>query len=408
MEYKKLIYFMIIEMLMFIGFGTLAFFIGDTTWNIRALHFIIFQDWLFIIFSILPAMGGFFMSERIQIFNFHCIIIAIHTINGVILVVAGKHEIDPQFFVSVACLVFIGWIFTAWVSIMLLVAYCSGDFETIFDEQFLNIDNSTNRRLDENFMEHFENINTLIYHKYISLNNNSCPICLWDYQEDEALKILPGCYHTFHQECIQNWFKNQLKCPFCRIAITKEQINKDKDMTEEDLIKKVKNCESVCQSEQNNKSSMEREIEVRIRDVQDNGDYNSDYEHPNILKLHKRSVPKFRQVPQKMGNMPKPKHNRNRKNNHILNTMNNINFVLDETNLADNLMRANKNSIEVVQNDNRKTSKNPNANLVSHILQWNDYNDHPVQGRKKNDSFSSKSIDGVGQKMKYFKLQDEL
>jgi len=44
MEYKKLIYFMIIEMLMFIGFGTLAFFIGDTTWNIRALHFIIFQD----------------------------------------------------------------------------------------------------------------------------------------------------------------------------------------------------------------------------------------------------------------------------------------------------------------------------------------------------------------------------
>lgn len=97
---------------------------------------------------------------------------------------------------------------------MLMIAYCSGDFEAIFDEQFLNIDGTANRRvrrLDEDFMDDFNNINTLIYKKYIHLNEKCCPICLCDYQEEDVLKILPGCYHTFHQECIKHWFKNQLK-----------------------------------------------------------------------------------------------------------------------------------------------------------------------------------------------------
>lgn len=236
MAYKKLLLFVLIECFLFFSFGTLAMCIGDEIWNIRALHFIIFQDWLFIIFSILPALGHIFLSERVQIFNFHCSVIALHTMNGIVLVITGKENIDPQFFVSVACLVFIGCIFTVCVAIMLIIAYCSGDFEAIFDEQFLNIDGNPRRavrRLDEDFMEDFENINTLIYQKYIHLNNNSCPICLCDYQEQEVLKILPGWYHTFHKECIQHWFKNQLKCPFCRVDITREQIDKDKDMTEE-------------------------------------------------------------------------------------------------------------------------------------------------------------------------------
>jgi len=53
---------------------------------------------------------------------------------------------------------------------MLSIAYFSGDFEAIFDEQFLNIEGSNHEaRLDENFMEEFENINTVIYKKYMNL-----------------------------------------------------------------------------------------------------------------------------------------------------------------------------------------------------------------------------------------------
>jgi hypothetical protein len=130
---------------------------------------------------------------------------------------------------------------------MLTIAYCSGDFESIFDEQFLNIDGTahrTARRLDENFMADFENINTLIYNKYMCLMDKSCPICLCDYQDDDVVKILPGWYHTFHHEWIKHWFKNQLKCPFWRIDITREQIDRDKNMNDEQLLKMIKHSES--------------------------------------------------------------------------------------------------------------------------------------------------------------------
>lgn len=120
--------------------------------------------------------------------------IALHTINGIVLVVTGRDEVDQQFFVSVACLVFIGCIFTICVAIMLAIAYFSGDFEAIFDEQFLNIEGSNigRRRLDENFMEEFNNINSIIFKKYMVLKEKMCPICLCEYNEDDSIKILPG------------------------------------------------------------------------------------------------------------------------------------------------------------------------------------------------------------------------
>ena len=247
MACRKLMYFMSVELILFIAFACLSIYIGDEIWNIRALHFIIFQDWLFIIFSVLPALGNILSNERISIFIFHCCVIGTHTLNGISLVLTGREKIDPQFFVSVACLVFIGCIFSTCVAIMLLIAYCSGDFESIFDEQFLNIDSSqyrsNNRRLNVNFLEDFEQINTLIFKDYFVLHEKIWPICLSEYEEGDVLKILPQWYHTFHSECIKNWFMNQLKWPFCRIDITREQIAAEKDMTEEELISHIKSTE---------------------------------------------------------------------------------------------------------------------------------------------------------------------
>jgi hypothetical protein len=223
-------------------------------------------------------------------------------------VATGKEEIDPQFFVSVAWLVFIGWIFSIWVAIMLIIAYWSGDFEAIFDEQFLNIDGAANRRvrrLDEDFMEDFENINTLIYKKYISLNDNSCPICLCDYQEGDVLKILPGCYHTFHNEWIKHWFKNQLKCPFCREDITHDQIEKDKDMTEEELIKKIKCSESFAGSQYGRNYEKIDEVEVRMKDLHESVDLDSEKECPHILAKHKNSFPCITKMQPKLGKIKK-------------------------------------------------------------------------------------------------------
>ena len=207
MEFRKLTYFVLWELCIFILVGVISYLIWPAnTWNFRALHFIIFQDVMFIIFSILPAMGSILENERVPVFITHWALIGIHSTNGVILIITGKGMIDQQYFVSVACLVFIGSIFTICVTIILIIAYFTGDVEAIFDEQFLNIDNSSHthyvHRLNEDFMDDFENINSLIFKKYMNLNNKCCPICLGDYQEGDAMKILPTWYHTFHSECI--------------------------------------------------------------------------------------------------------------------------------------------------------------------------------------------------------------
>jgi len=52
-------------------------------------------------------------------------------------------------------------------------------------------ENNRIRRLNSGFMKEFEDINTILYKKYIILKDNSCPICLGEYQEDEIIKILP-------------------------------------------------------------------------------------------------------------------------------------------------------------------------------------------------------------------------
>ena len=46
-------------------------------------------------------------------------------------------------------------------------------------------------------------------------NNDKCIICQYEYKFREKVKLLP-CKHIFHPECIDEWLKNEKKCPFCK------------------------------------------------------------------------------------------------------------------------------------------------------------------------------------------------
>ncbi|XVF12972.1 hypothetical protein REPUB_Repub08aG0166600 [Reevesia pubescens] len=47
-------------------------------------------------------------------------------------------------------------------------------------------------------------------------SDNTCPICLSEYQAKEKLRTIPDCKHYFHAICIDEWLKLNAACPLCR------------------------------------------------------------------------------------------------------------------------------------------------------------------------------------------------
>ncbi|KAF5198905.1 Ring-h2 finger protein atl52 [Thalictrum thalictroides] len=52
----------------------------------------------------------------------------------------------------------------------------------------------------------------------VSVNDDEamCSVCLGEFEEGEAVKILPECTHSFHVPCIDMWLYSHSSCPLCR------------------------------------------------------------------------------------------------------------------------------------------------------------------------------------------------
>ncbi|KAF8728623.1 hypothetical protein HU200_017889 [Digitaria exilis] len=47
-----------------------------------------------------------------------------------------------------------------------------------------------------------------------------CAVCLAELADGEAAaRLVPGCGHGFHAECIEAWFRVNSTCPLCRAAV---------------------------------------------------------------------------------------------------------------------------------------------------------------------------------------------
>ncbi|RXH78107.1 hypothetical protein DVH24_040078 [Malus domestica] len=49
------------------------------------------------------------------------------------------------------------------------------------------------------------------------IDDNTCPICLGEYQPKETLRTIPQCNHYFHANCIDEWLRRNATCPLCRL-----------------------------------------------------------------------------------------------------------------------------------------------------------------------------------------------
>ena len=47
-----------------------------------------------------------------------------------------------------------------------------------------------------------------------------CVVCLNEFQDNDKIRLLPKCYHVFHQDCIDVWLLSHMNCPVCRSKLT--------------------------------------------------------------------------------------------------------------------------------------------------------------------------------------------
>ncbi|KAI4365628.1 hypothetical protein MLD38_021594 [Melastoma candidum] len=46
-----------------------------------------------------------------------------------------------------------------------------------------------------------------------------CTVCLGELEDGEMVRTLPGCGHTYHATCIDQWFGAHTSCPVCRTLV---------------------------------------------------------------------------------------------------------------------------------------------------------------------------------------------
>lgn len=59
----------------------------------------------------------------------------------------------------------------------------------------------------------------VLYRDIISPINNSCPISMDDFNDNETVTIIRHCGHIFNSDELTTWFQSNCRCPVCRYDI---------------------------------------------------------------------------------------------------------------------------------------------------------------------------------------------
>ncbi|CAL5054557.1 unnamed protein product [Urochloa decumbens] len=46
-----------------------------------------------------------------------------------------------------------------------------------------------------------------------------CAVCLEAFRGGDRRRVLPGCEHGFHAECVDSWLRKSRRCPICRAEV---------------------------------------------------------------------------------------------------------------------------------------------------------------------------------------------
>jgi len=65
----------------------------------------------------------------------------------------------------------------------------------------------------------------VLYRDIVSPINNSCPISMDNFNDNETVTIIRHCGHIFNSDELTTWFQSNCRCPVCRYDIRNFNIN---------------------------------------------------------------------------------------------------------------------------------------------------------------------------------------
>ena len=78
---------------------------------------------------------------------------------------------------------------------------------------------NTSNVMDENLIEEEEEaIPNLTTIEFNEVNEKECIVCLEEFKDTENISKL-DCNHSYHDDCIQEWFQKDRSCPLCRYQV---------------------------------------------------------------------------------------------------------------------------------------------------------------------------------------------
>ena len=76
-----------------------------------------------------------------------------------------------------------------------------------------------------------ENTTSFVYTPENTNNNDKCEVCHENINNDDILRKINTCSHSFHQECIDMWFESHDSCPYCNTKIIPPTISNNTNNT---------------------------------------------------------------------------------------------------------------------------------------------------------------------------------
>ncbi|XP_002442771.2 RING-H2 finger protein ATL74 [Sorghum bicolor] len=57
----------------------------------------------------------------------------------------------------------------------------------------------------------------------VAVYGAECAICLGEFADGDAVRLLPRCRHGFHVHCIDTWLSAHSSCPICRDSLLDDE-----------------------------------------------------------------------------------------------------------------------------------------------------------------------------------------